>query len=192
MKSWNDVYYGKLCNWGQTPDVNKIIAAEHKKYSRAKSDKEYAEYVYNLAFEDYVDTIRTSPYVWRYRLSMILDAISEMHSKGRKPHLHMVEDWITEDFFDEEHKIKIKEIRSEGLGTSYAYNLYFEINHVKFELKIPVRDTLTTENIEYAFYGEYALLYEESESCWNLICMDYTEDGMKDKIKQYFEQGAEP
>lgn len=182
MKSWNNVYYSNL---GQEPDVNKIIAAEHKKYSRAKSDKEYAEYVYNLAFEDYVDTIRTSPYKWRYHLPILRAAINELSSKGRKPNLHMIEEWVSKEFFNKEYKIKIKEIHSEGLGT-YAYNLYFEINHVKFELKIPVRDALTTENIEYAFYGEYALLYEESKSSWNLICMDYTEEGLTSKIKQYF------
>ena len=186
MKSWNDVYYGNL---GQAPDVNKIIAVEHKKYSRAKSDKEYAEYVYNLAFEDYVDTIRTSPYVWRYRLPTIREAISEMKSKGRKPHLHMVEDWMAKDFFDNKYKIKIKEIITAGFG--YAYYIRFNIDNVTYELNIPVREALTTENIEHAYYGEYALLYEEYKSCWNLICMDYTEDGMKDKIKQYFEQRVE-
>lgn len=184
MKSWNDVYCGNL---GQEPDVNKIIAAEYKKYSRAKSDKEYADYVYNLAFEDYVDTIRTSPYVWRYRLPMIREAITEMHSKGRKPNLHQIENWIAKDFFDNKHKIKIKEIRSEGLIVSYAYNILFDTDKITYELKIPVRDAVTTENIEYAYYGEYALLYEEYKSCWSLICRDYTEDGMKDKIKQYFE-----
>lgn len=188
MKSWNNVYYGNL---GQEPDVNKTIAAEYKKYSRAKSDKEYAEYVYNLAFEDYVDTIRTSPYVWRYRLPMIQEAISEMHSKGRKPQLHMVEKWIAKDFFDNKHKIKIKEICPEGVMFTifYAYNILFDIDKITYKLKIPVRDAVTTGNIEYAYYGEYALLFEESKSCWNLICTNYTEDGMKDKIKQYFEQG---
>ena len=182
MKTWNEHYYGNI---GQAPNVNKIISAVKSKYDKAKYDKEYTEYVYNLAFEDYVDTIRTSPYVWRYHLPILKVAVDELYSKGRKPNLHMVEGWVSKDFFNNEHKIKIKEIRREGLGT-YAYNLYFEIDNIKYELKIPIRDALTTENIEYAYYGGYVLLYEESQSVWSLICIDYTEEGMADKINQYF------
>lgn len=185
MKNWNEYYYGNI---GQTPDINKIIAGAESKYIKAKSDKEYAEYVYNLAFEDYVDTIRTSPYKWRYHLPIVKAAIDELSSKGRKPNLHLVEGWVSEDFFNDEHEIKIKEIRSAAIlntGT-FAYNILFDIGGITYNLNIPVRDVLTTEYIEYAYYGKYALLYEESKSCWSLICMDYTEKGMTDKIKQYF------
>ena len=177
-------YYGNMI---QEPDVNLVIEESRKKYSKALQDKQYAEYVCNLVFEEYVRTIRRSDYVWRYRIPIIKEAIEELHTKGkRKTQLHIIEHFVEKDFFKDRYKIKITDIIPSGYISYYAYNLVFTINGVKYELEIPVRDALNTENIEHALYGKYYLFYEQSESSWSSICSDYTDSGMADKIEEYF------
>ena len=167
------------------------IQVKKDSWLKAKKDKEYAEYISDLVFSDYVATVRSCITAWDYRTKIVEAAQGEIGKKRKKEreNLTIVETWIKEDFINSADglDIKIKEIIRYGFE-DYALGVRFDIYGKTYEIQIPSRQTLTTKNFYSANEGKFVFLCIESDTYWRGVFAAYDEKEFADKIQTYFEE----
>lgn len=152
---------------------------------------EDAKYLERLIFNDYVSTVRNTRTIWDLYVPTIKAAQNEIGKKKKKEreNLSFIENQIKETFFKDEDRfdIKIHNIISGGYE-GYYWQLHFNVNNEEYSIEIPHREMLTVENIEYANEGRFAFSHRDSECSWRIEFFDYSEEGLAEKCREYFDK----
>lgn len=104
--------------------------------------------------------------------------------KSDRPMYEFVKNEVIDRFFKGNKEAKLLSIRQVGLD-EYAYNFEFKFKNINFEIQYPCVEKINKENVSYAGYGTYDLLFEEKKSCWTLLKSSYDEDEIADKIEEF-------
>ena len=115
------------------------------------------EYIKDLLFEDLADKIRMN----RSRYDYMKDMFRQAANKD-KYSMDLLNEWIAEDFFDEQKVFEITKIISMGYE-NYAYNLTLNIKGQDYYLEIPMVSNFTTKTFEYS-QGKFRFGVYESKS----------------------------
>ena len=166
--------------------------SEAKKNSvRAKDDATYHKKISDLMYENYVYTVCKYKTAWDVMEPTIIRAWKEKQvdkkKKSEREELEFLHYKIQNYFFKDKYKFKIKEIISAGYST-YGWTFKLEINKEEYEIFVPMRSKLDTNNFEYAYSGQFALLKKKNEACWDLLKSAYTEEEIADWIEEYFKK----
>lgn len=91
--------------------------------------------------------------------------------------------------FESEDQKKVKGLTMTACGFGrYVYNLIFTFEGFKFELKVPNVSVCCKGNIADMNHGQYALLWEESDSHWRYIDVSYDLDDISESIYEFVKE----
>ena len=104
--------------------------------------------------------------------------------KSDRPMYEFVRSEVIDRFFKGNKEAKLIEIRQVGYD-EYAYNFKFKYKDINFEIQYPCVEKINKDNVSYAGYGTYDLLFEENKNCWTLLKSSYDEDEIAGKIEEF-------
>ena len=93
--------------------------------------------------------------------------------------------WIFEP--EDQKKVKLLQIIPYGYGHE-VFNFIFTFEGFKFELKVPNVSVCCKGNIVDMNHGQYALLWEESDSHWRYIDVSYDLDDISESIYEFVKE----
>lgn len=181
---------------GYTPTKVEQLELTKTRWNEAKRKTEYAKYIEDLIFRDYVEKLSGYMTKWDYLITSIHTAMDEIgkKKKNERKNLTFIEESIYEDFFknDVGFKIKVVRIAHYGFGDiGHIIDFYTYPDDDKlYELFIPNRKTMNTNNYDSFYDGKFVFSEKVGEYSWNVICKDYDDDKLADKILKYFDEKA--
>lgn len=146
------------------------------------------EYMKDLLFRDYVGKVRTHKSRYDYIENVFKEAQGQIGKKKKKEReqLSVLEEFIRDDFFDNNSSFKITNIISGGFE-NYYWNIELEGFGETVEITIPNMNNINTKNFVYAYKGMFAFSIRESSCCTSLKKMSYKIEDVAEYIKEYFE-----
>ena len=146
------------------------------------------EYMKDLLFADFVRKVRKHRSRYDYIENIFKEAQKQVDKKKKKEReqLAVIEQFIRDDFFNNDSNFKIVKIISGGYE-SYYWNVEFEGYGQSVCISIPNMNNITTENIMYAHNGMFAFEIKESEHYYSVKKMSYKIEEVAAYIKEYFE-----
>lgn len=155
----------------------------------AKERLEEARYLEKLIFADYVRTICSTTTIWDYSVQAIKDAQTEVGEKNKKDrkNISLIEGMLKSTFFTGTNiDIKIDKIITVGFEGS-CYRFGFKIVDAEYGIVVPMRKAINIKNFDYAQEGKFAFYKKTSENSYYVLFDDWTEAGLANKIKEYFD-----
>lgn len=145
------------------------------------------EYMKDLLFADYVRKVKCHKSRYDYIENVFKEAQGQVGKKKKKEReqLSVIEQFVRDDFFNNNSNFKIVNIISGGYE-GYYWNVEFEYCVHKICISIPNTNQITTKNIMYAHNGMFAFEIKESEHCWSVKKMSYKIEDVAEFIKEYF------
>lgn len=146
------------------------------------------EYMRDLLFADYVRKVKCHKSRYDYIENVFKEAQSQVGKKKKKEReqLSVIEQFVRDDFFNNNPNFKIVNIISGGYE-NYYWNVEFEYCGNTVCISIPNTNNITTKNIMYAHNGMFAFEIKESEHCWSVKKMSYKIEDVAEYIKEYFQ-----
>jgi hypothetical protein len=145
------------------------------------------EYMRDLLFADYVRKVKC--HVSRYDLieKVFHEAHGQIGKKKKKEReqLTVIEDFVRDDFLNNDKNFKLTNIVSGGYD-SYYWQVHFEGWGQKFAIVIPNMNRINVNNIKSAYDGMFVFEIQESEHCWSVKKMSYKIEDVAEYIKSYF------
>ncbi len=159
-----------------------------KLYAEQKEKVEKEEYIKNLLFEDYVETVKSNQ--TKYDLltnNLFSSARAEIGVKAKKdrPHLELLRETIVEDFFNRDKKFKIREICCCGYE-EYGWRVELEGHGETVAIYFPVKKNITSKNIRYAKDGKFQASIKISEASWKVLALSYETEDIARCIEEQF------
>lgn len=145
------------------------------------------EYMRDLLFADYVRKVKCHKSRYDYIENVFKEAQGQIGKKKKKERkqLSVIEQFVRDDFFNNNTNFKIVNIISGGYE-GYYWNVEFEYCGHKICISIPNTNNITAKNIMYAHNGMFAFEIKESEHCWSVKYMSYKIEDVAEFIKEYF------
>lgn len=140
-----------------------------------------------LAFNNYINAIKNYKSRYDYPKHLMELAWDEQDKKYKKerPNFHSLESMIQEDFFKGNKDFKLKNITLCGYdGFGYTFN--FICDNQSVDIFIPLKSSLNSENLEYAYYGKFAFSIRKDEYTSEICIADYQIDNIANYISKYF------
>ena len=149
------------------------------------------EYMKDLLFADFVRKVKRNKSRYDYISdNTFKEAQSQIGKKTKKERgkLEVLKGFIMEDFLNNNKNFKLTEIISGGYE-SYVWHINFEYFGNTIQITIPMMDSITVENIKYAYNGMFAFSIKEGSCCWSVKKMSYKIEDVAEYIKEYFQLG---
>ena len=168
-------------------DISNIaaIATAKEAYEKQIDIVKDAEYIRDVLKANYISKVRECKSLWDYRaerLDKAFDEQNEKYKKNRENYEYIKAE--TEDVFFNGNKLdKIKIIQ--GGYSTYCYHIYTHYHGIHIDIVIPMRNIIDIDNFEYAYKGKFALLYEKSNSYWELLIDSYNEEDIAEFLKNF-------
>jgi hypothetical protein len=105
--------------------------------------------------------------------------------KKEREQLSVLEEFIRDDFFNNNNSFKITKIMSGGYE-SYYWNVELEGYGQTVSVQIPNMNNINTKNFEHAYDGMFAFMVKESNSWWAVKEKSYKIEDIAEYIKSYF------
>ena len=173
-------------------ETNKHKAIENYKNLVAKKEKEIEELniIKDSLTASLVKQVRSI--VLPYMDDMMKEAATQQNlkKKSERKTYEWIKNKLIKELFSESRReyVKLESIITCGYE-GYAYGFIFNYNGTKFELYIPVPKKATSENLRYIWYGQYALSYEHSSSCWHHITASYKFENIAKELEEFIVKG---
>ena len=146
------------------------------------------EYMKDLLFADYVRKVRNHKSRYDYIENVFKEAQKQVGKKKKKEReqLSVIEQFIRDDFFNDNENFKITKIISGGYE-SYYWNVELEGYGQTLYIIIPNMNNINTTNFEHAYKGMFAFGVKEGNYMWVLKEQSYKIEDIAKYIKEYFE-----
>lgn len=147
------------------------------------------EYMRDLLFADYVRKVRSHKSRYDYIENIFKEAQNQIGKKKKKEReqLSVLEEFIRDDFFNNNKSFKITKIISGGYE-SYYWGIELEGYGHTVEIIIPNMNSISTKSFEHAYKGMF--VFSVKESCYNSVKkMSYKIEDIAEYIKEYFNLG---
>ena len=144
------------------------------------------EYMKDLLFADYVRKVRCHQSRYDYIENIFKEAQSQIGKKKKKEReqLSVLEDFIRDDFFNNNKSFKITRIISGGYD-SYYWGIELEGYGQTVEITIPNMNHINTKNFEHAHKGMF--VFSVKDTCYYSVKkMSYKIEDIAEYIKSYF------
>lgn len=148
------------------------------------------EYVKDLLFADFVRKVTNNKSRYDFMEGIFREAMyqCDKKKKSERSQLTTIEDFVREDFFNNDKNFKITEIISGGFE-NYNWHIGLEGYGQIICICIPNMNSITTENIEYAYDGMFVFAVRESSVCSVVKKRSYKIEEIAEYIKEYFKKG---
>lgn len=149
------------------------IAYAKELYDKQVMKAEREEYIKNVLLENYVNKVKA--HRTRYDVIDIFGkAQKEVGNKLKKdrPHFETIKHFLMDDFLGNDKSFKLEHIISCGYE-NYAWRFEFRRNDKVCYIEIPIKRSLTSENLGYAHYGMITFGIQESEHYWRMLKGSY-------------------
>lgn len=145
------------------------------------------EYIKNLMFADYVKRVKSHKSRYDFIEQVFKDAQSQIGKKKKKEReqLSVLEEFIRDDFLNNNNSFKIVGIISGGYE-SYYWNVELEGYGQTFYISIPNMNRIDITNIKHAHDGMFAFIVRESSCATYLKKKSYKIEDIAEYIKSYF------
>ena len=182
-----DVYGYNVYNYKEENPIAKIEYVKGMYDAQVHKVKQ-EEYIKNLLFSDYVKKVRGNRSRYDYIEGTFKKAVTQIDKKKKKEReeLSIIEEFVRDDFFDNNYNFKITNIVSGGYE-AYYWNVIFDGYGQTVCISIPNMNNINVENIKYAHDGMFVFEIKESEYCWRVKKMSYKIEDVAEYIKEYFE-----
>ena len=146
------------------------------------------EYIKDLLFADFVRKVKKHRSRYDLMENIFKEAQSQIGKKKKKEReqLTALEEFIRDDFFNDNPNFKITRIMSGGYE-GYYWSVEFEGYGQTVRITIPNMNNIGIDNIKHAHDGKFAFSVKESECCWSFKKMSYKIEDVSNYIKEYFE-----
>lgn len=180
-----------MYNYYDNESYNFIKDIEYVKgmYDKQVNKVKQEEYMKDLLFADYVRKVKRHKSRYDYiGDNTFKEAQSQIGKKTKKERgkLEVLKGFIMEDFLNNNKNFKLTEIISGGYE-SYVWHINFEYFGNTIQITIPMMDSITVENIKYAYDGMFAFSIKEGSCCWSVKKMSYKIEEVAEYIKEYFQ-----
>lgn len=166
------------------------IANAHQLYLEMKHEKEKYNKLEQLAFEDYVSTVKRNV-DYTPLLFCVPGARDYVNGekKQRTNYKYLIE-YIKDNITGID--IKVDKFAQYGME-SYAIGIYFKYNKDYFELVVPDMRNVNTKNFDVAHQGMIDIMIKDkdNESCWNCIKASYDLNEIKKAFEEYVNRQEE-
>jgi hypothetical protein len=171
-------------NYGFIKDIEYVKGMYEAQVHKVKQE----EYMKDLLFADYVRKVKN--HISRYDLieKVFLEAHNQIGKKKKKEReqLTTIEEFVRDDFLNNDKSFKITNIISGGYD-SYYWQVQFEGYGQKFAIIIPNMNRINVNNIKSAYDGMFVFEIQESEYCWSVKKTSYKIEDVAKYIKEYFQ-----
>lgn len=149
---------------------------------------EQEKYMKDLLFADFVKKVRKNRSRYDLMENIFKEAQSQIGKKKKKEREQLValEEFIRDDFLNDNTNFKITRIISGGYE-SYYWDVEFDGYGQTIRITIPNMNNIGIDNIKHAHDGKFAFSVKESECCWSIKKMSYKIKDIADCIKEYFQ-----
>lgn len=146
------------------------------------------EYMKNLLFADYVRKVKSHKSRYDFIENVIKEAQGQIGKKKKKEReqLSVLEEFIRDDFFNNNNSFKITNIMSGGYE-SYYWNVELEGFGQTVSVQIPNMNNINTKNFGHAYDGMFVFMVKESNSWWDVKEKSYKIEDIAEYISNYFE-----
>ena len=146
------------------------------------------EYMKDLLFADYVRKVRNHKSRYDYIENVFKEAISQVSKKKKKEReqLTVIEEFIRDDFFNDDKSFKITKIISGGYD-SYYWGIELDGCGQTVEIIIPNMNNINTKNFEYAYKGMFVFSVRDFGCSWSVKKMSYNIEDIAEYIREYFD-----
>ena len=181
MKDWTSIVED-----GKQGTINKIEYSKNLYYTQKKK-VEQEKYIENLLFADYVDRVKANESQYDY-VNLFYDAQKEVGKKLKKEreHLEILKKFVMKDFLNNDKNFKLTNILSGGYEC-YYWSIHFKGYGKTFYIQIPIMRNINVKNFEYANYGKFAFVLEESECYLHTLKSSYKIEDIAQFVREYFE-----
>lgn len=178
-----------MYNWYDDENNNFIRDIEYVKglYESQVNKVKQEEYMKSLLFADYVRKVKSHKSRYDLIENVIKEAQGQIGKKKKKEReqLSVLEEFIRDDFFNNNNSFKITKIMSGGYE-SYYWNVELEGFGQTVSVQIPNMNNINTKNFEHAYDGMFAFMVKESNSWWAVKEKSYKIEDIAEYIKSYF------
>jgi hypothetical protein len=178
-----------MYNWYDDENQNFIKDIEYVKgmYDAQVNKVKQEEYMKDLLFADYVRKVKAHRSRYDYIENVFREARNQFDKKKKKEReqLSTIEEFIRDDFFNNDSSFKISKIVSGGYE-NYYWNVEFEGYGQTVVISIPNMNNINTSNILHAHNGMFTFEVKESDHCWSVKKMSYKIEDIAEYIKSYF------
>ena len=171
-----------------------ILCIEDAKamYETQVTRARHEEYLKNLAFADYVATVKRnkSRYDMFPKLFVAAWGQAKEKKKSERKDLSVLEEFLREDFFNGDKRFKVDHLVCGGYA-HYYWDVYFtfdceEFKDQVFYIGIPMMDNIDVKNFDSARKGRFAFYIQESQFVWTAKESSYRIEDIANYIKEYF------
>ena len=166
-------------------DIEYVKGMYEAQVSKVKQE----EYMKDLLFLDYVRKVRSHKSRYDYIENVFKEAQSQIGKKKKKEReqLSVLEEFIRDDFFNNNKSFKITRIISGGYE-GYYWGIELEGYGQTVEIIIPNMNNISTKNFEHAYKGMFA--FSLKDTCfYSVKKMSYKIEDIAEYIKEYFDLG---
>lgn len=163
------------------------IANAHQLYLEMKHEKEKYNKLEQLAFEDYVNTVKRNT---NYTPLLFCVPGARDYVNGDKKQRTNYK-YLTEYIRDNITGIDIKVDKFTTYGyEGYCIGIFFKHNKDYFELAVPDMRNVNTKNFDIAHYGMINLMVQDKndDNVWNSIKTSYDLNEIKKAFQEYINQ----
>ena len=145
------------------------------------------EYMKDLLFFDYVRKVRSHKSRYDYIENIFKEAQGQIGKKKKKEReqLSVIEQFVRDDFFNNNNSFKVTNIISGGYE-GYYWSVELEGYGQTVIITIPNMNNISTKNFEYAYKGMFVFSVRESSCCTSVKKMSYKIEDVAEFIKEYF------
>lgn len=145
------------------------------------------KYMRDLLFFDYVRKVRSHKSRYDYMENIFKEAQNQIGKKKKKEReqLSVLEEFIRDDFFNDDKSFKITKIISGGYE-HYYWHIEIEGYGHAVKVIIPNMNSITTKNFEHAHNGMFVFAVKDSEYSWSWKKTSYKIEDIAECIKEYF------
>lgn len=145
------------------------------------------EYMRDLLFADYVRKVKCHKSRYDLMENIFKEAQGQIGKKKKKEReqLTALEEFIRDDFFNDNPNFKITRIMSGGYE-GYYWSVEFEGYGQTVRIVIPNMNNIGIDNIKYAHDGMFAFMVKDSEISCTVKKTSYKIEDVAEYIKSYF------
>ena len=164
-------------------DIEYVKGMYEAQVSKVKQE----EYMKDLLFLDYVRKVRSHKSRYDYIENVFKEAQGQVGKKKKKEReqLSVLEEFIRDDFFNNNKSFKITRIISGGYE-GYYWGIELEGYGQTVEIIIPNMNNISTKNFEHAYKGMFAFSLKDT-CCYSVKKMSYKIEDIAEYIKEYFD-----
>ena len=148
---------------------------------------EQEKYIKDLLFADYVRKVKSNASRYDYVVDLFKSAQGQIgkKKKSERRNVEILENFIREDFFDENKDFKLTNIITCGFE-GYCYDVEFEFHGQTIFIGIPIMKEINIKNINHANNGMFEFGVRDSECCWSVKKQSYKIEDIAEYVKEYF------